>query len=255
MFDESVLTDSRGLLLESIFRIEVFQMSRFGEMSERSRALFELSRLPRLLLILVRIACRQVYIVSACGSDKVIKERPFDAGTVIKVLALVARTLKGGHVVSAVSLEKLLCSCYERRLLNQPNVDDVETFQKQCELVYDCITALDFTKRYREIRDPLCALFYMRYRSESIQQLFDRVRAHEEATVGIDGFPELPLQESTGSTFHPEIFSIRYLQDFGGLNIEWTDSLEEHLKIYANRNAIRIFAHPTFFYNAIDLHR
>lgn len=255
MFDEPVLTESRGLLLESIFGIEAYQMSRYNDLSERSRALFELSRLPRLLVVLVRIACRQVYIVSACGADKAVKERPFDALTVIKVLALIARTLKGGHLVSSLSLEKLLRSCYERRLLNQADVDDVETFQKQYELVYDCVTALDFTRRYREIREPLCALFYMRYRSESIQQLFDRVKTHEDATVGINRFPELPLQESTGSTFQPEIFSIQYLKDFGGLNIEWTDCLDEHLRIYATRNAIRIFAYPTFFYNAIDLHR
>jgi hypothetical protein len=255
MFDKPILIGSRNILIESIFGIEAYQMSRFGEMSERSRKLFELSRLPRLLTILVRIACRQVYIVSACGADKAIKERPFDAFTVIKVLALVARTLKGGHLASSLSLDKLLRNCYQRRLLNQPDDSDVETFQKQFELVYDCVTALDFTRRFREIREPLCALFYMRYKSDSIQQLFGRIKTHEVGTVGINRFPELPLEESTESTFHPEIFSIQYLQDFGRLNIEWTDCLDEHLKIYANRNAIRVFAHPTFFYNAIDLHK
>lgn len=255
MFSSSVLTESRSLLLESIFGFEAYQMSRYGEFPELSRVLFETSRLPRLLVILVRIARRQIYIVSACGADKVLRERPFDALTVVKVLALVARTLKGGHLYTSLSLEKLLHSCYQRRLLKQPDVDDVKTFRRHFDLVYDCVTALDFIRRFREIRPPLNELFHMRYKSESIQQLFEREKISDEATVGIEPFPELPLQESAESTFHPEIFSVRYLQDFGGLKIEWTECLDEHLKIYANRNAIRIFSLPTFFYNGIDLHR
>ncbi|KUL87453.1 hypothetical protein ZTR_04741 [Talaromyces verruculosus] len=77
MFEKLVLTESRSLLIESIFGFEVYQMSEHGEFCERSRMLFEHSRLPRLLIILVRIASRQM------GADKTIKERPFDALTVI----------------------------------------------------------------------------------------------------------------------------------------------------------------------------
>lgn len=254
MFDEPILAESRNLLVESVFSIEAYQMTRIGEFSERSRVLFETSRLPRLLVVLVRIAYRQVYIVSACGVDKPIKERPFDAPIVIKVLALVARTLKGAHLASSLSLEKILRSCYERRLLSQPDISDVETYTKQFDLIYDCVTALDFTTRYQELREPLCELFYMRYKSDSIQQLFERVKIYYDASRGIDR-DELPLTESTESTFRPEIFSAQYLQDFGRLRIEWTDCLDEHLKIYAHPNTIKIFAHPTFFYNAIDLNR
>lgn len=253
MFDETTLTESRDLLLESIFSIEAYQIFHYRELSERSRVLFETSRLPRLLVVLVRIAYRQVHIV-ACGMEKALKERPFDARTVIKVLALVARTLKGGHLASSYSLEKLLRSCYERRLLAQPDISDVETYTKQFDLIYDCVTALDFTRRYQGIRDPLCALFYMRHGSDSIKQLFERIKNHNDTTRGIERH-ELPLTESTESTFRPEIFSVQYLQDFGRLRIEWTDCLDEHLKIYTHRNAIKIFAHPTFLYNAIDLHR
>jgi hypothetical protein len=219
--------------------------------------LFELYRLPRLLVIHVRIACRQIYIVGACGADNrtPIKERPFDALTVVRVLALVARALKGGQAGSSLSMGKLLHNCYKRRILNQPDASDVNTYTKQFDLLYDCITALDFTRRFREIREPLCSLFYMRYKSDSVQMFLQYIKTHEEATVGIKLFPELPLKESTESTFQPEIFCIQYLQDFGRLNVEWTDCLDEHLKIYANRNAIRVFAHPTFFYNEVDLHR
>ncbi|PCH05615.1 Hypothetical protein PENO1_021550 [Penicillium occitanis (nom. inval.)] len=253
MFDEPILTESRDLLLESIFSIEAYQMSSYRELSERSRVLFETSRLPRLLVVLVRIAYRQVRVIG-CGVDKPIKKRPFDARTVIKVLALVARAVKGGHLASSLSLEKILRSCYERRLLAQPDVSDVETYTKQFDLIYDCVTALDFTRRYGIIRDPLCALFYMRHGSESIKQLFERIKINHDAARGIKRY-ELPLTECTESTFRPEIFSVQYLQDFGQLRIEWTDCLDEHLKIYTHRNAIKIFAHPTFFYNAIDLHR
>lgn len=254
LFDKHSLTESRDLLIESIFGIEAYQMFRFHDLSERSRVMFEFSRLPRLLIILVRIACRQIYVASACGADKVVMERPFDALTVVHVLALVARTLKGGYMTS-IPMEKLLHQCYARRILNQPGASDVDSYHKQFELLYDCITALDFTRKFREIREPLCQLFYMRYKSESIHKIFERVQTHEEATIGIDQYPELPLEESTDSMFQPEIFTVPYLQEFGRLNIEWTDCLDEHLKIYANRNCIRIFAHPTFFYNCIDLHQ
>ncbi|KAI7969948.1 hypothetical protein EIK77_000344 [Talaromyces pinophilus] len=254
MFDMLVLTESRDLLIESIFGIEVYQMSRNGGFCERSRILFELSRLPRLLIILVRIACRQIH-VSACGVDKPIKERFFDALTVVRVLALTARVLKGGLLASSLSLEKLLNLCHARRILDQPDASDVDTYHKQFDLLYDCLTALDFKRKFREIREPLCELFYLRYKQESIRDLFDRLRTQEEATIGIERYPELPLEENTDSTFHPEIFTIPYLQRFGRLNIEWTDCLDEHLKLYANRNSIRVFAHPTFFYNDTDLHK
>lgn len=254
MFDKPVLTESRDLLIESIFGIEAYQMSRFGEFSERSRMLFEVSRLPRLLTILIRIACRQISFVGACGPKKPIKKRPFDAFTVVRVLAIVARALKGFNITS-LSMEKLLHQCYARQVLNQPGDSDVDTYLKQFDLIYDCITALDFTRKFREIREPLCSLFYMRYKSDSIHMIFEHVRTHEEANVGIDRYPELPLEENTDSTFHPDIFAIQYLQEFGQLKIEWTDCLDEHLKIYANRNSIRVFAHPTFFYNRIDLHK
>lgn len=251
MYDKNVFAESRDLLIESIFGIEAYQMSRFGVITERSRMLFELSRLPRLLIILVRISVRQLYVISACGEDQ--KERPFDALTVVRVLALVARTLKGGQITS-LSMEKLLHRCYARRILDQPGVSDVDTYHKQSDLLYDCITAIDFTRRFRELREPLCSLFYMRYKSEPIQMLFERVRTHEQATVGIEPYPELPLEEKTDPMFHPDIFTTTYLQEFGRLNIEWTDNLDEHLKIYANRNCIRVFAHPSFFYNCMDLH-
>jgi acetolactate synthase regulatory subunit len=254
MFDKPVLTESRDLLIESIFGIEAYQMSRFGEFSEQSRMLFELSRLPRLLIILVRIACRQIYVVGACGAKKTIKKRTFDAFTVVRVLAIVARTLKGFNITS-LSMEKLLNQCYARQVLKQPSNSDVDTYHKQFDLIYDCMTALDFTRKFREIREPLCSLFYMRYKSDSIHILFEHVRIHEEATIGINCYPELHLEQNMDSIYHPDIFAIPYLQEFGQLNIEWTDCLDEHLKIYANRNSIRVFAHPTFFYNGIDLHQ
>ncbi|OKL62265.1 hypothetical protein UA08_02806 [Talaromyces atroroseus] len=253
LFDKSVLTQSRDLLIESIFGIEVYRMSRFGGSPERSRMLFEVSRLPRLLIILVRIACRQIYIVSACGQDK-IEERPFSAPTTVSVLALVARALQYGNYAS-VTMDKLLRQCYARRILNQPDASDVDTYEKHFDLLYDCLTALDFTRKFREIREPLCLLFYMRHKSKTVHTIFELVETHREATIGINNFPELPLEENTSSVFSPEIFTVSYLLDFGGLNIEWTDCLDEHLKIYTGRNAIRIFAHPTFFYNNVDLHQ
>lgn len=255
MFDKLVLTKSRSILIPSIFGIEAYQTYQYGQFSERSRMLFEYSRLPRLLIILIRITCRQIFVITACGADKVIKERPFDALTVIRVLALIAHTLKSGHLASSFSMESLLQLCYARRILDQPDASDIDNYCKQFDLLYDCITALDFRRKFREIREPLCDLFYLRYKSESIRELLEHARITNEATIGIERYPELPLEKNTDSTFHPNIFSIRYLQEFGRLNIEWTDCLDEHLKIYANRNPIRVFAHPTFFYNGIDLHK
>lgn len=249
IFDNLVLTESRDLLIESIFGVELYQMSKRGQFCEPSRMLFEYSRLPRLLIILARIACRQM------GADKELKKGPFDALTIVRVLTFTARILKGGQVASSLSMETLLHMCHARRILDQPSANDVDSYSKQFDLLYDCLTALDFTRKFREIREPLCELFYIRYKSESIRELFQRVRTLEEATIGIERYPELPLEENTDSTFHPEIFTISYLQRFGRLNIEWTDCLDEHLKIFANRNCIRVFAHPTFFYNDIDLHK
>lgn len=253
LFDKQTLTESRDLLIESIFGIEAYQKLRYNDLTERSRAVFEISRLPRLLVILVRIACMQRYIVSACGAEKVIIERPFDALTITHVLALVARLLRGGY--KGLSMEKFLHQCYARRILKQPGTPDIDIYCKQCELLYDCITALDFTKRFREIRHSLNEVFFIRYKSEPIHVVFELVEAHDRAVIRINKFPELPLKECTDLMFQPEIFTVSYLKDFGKLNIEWTDCLDEHLKIYANRNCIRIFAHPTFFYDGVDLHQ
>lgn len=250
IFDKYILMESRDLLIESIFSIEAYQMFRSGEFSERSRKIFELSRLPRLLIILIRIACRQVHIVRACEKDKCIKEKPFDAFTVVRTLALIARASHGHN-----SMENLLHQCYAHRVLDQPDVSDVDTYHRQFNLIYDSLTALDFTRRFREIREPLCSLFYMRYKSESIYMFLEHVKTHEKVMTGFDPYPEIPLKENIDLMFHPDTFSIPYLQHFGRLNIEWTDCLDEHLKIYANRNSIRVFAHPTFFYNGIDLSR
>ena len=185
IFDKIVLTESRSLLIESIFGVEVYQMSQRGEFCEQSRMLFEHSRLPRLLIILVRIACRQIYITSACGTDKIIKERFFDALIVIRVLALTARMLKGDHLASSLSMERLLHLCYARRILDQPGASDVETYGKHFELLYDCLTALDFTRKFQEIREPLCELFYLRYNTESIRELFERLRTHNSLSTEI----------------------------------------------------------------------
>lgn len=239
-------------------------MKRLSRLQEPTRASFEYSRLPRLLLILIRIEsrqnmqnkCRRTTDDSTTNCDD--NNEGINASTILAVLIQVARTMdrvSWADGLNQMSLQELLRICYAHRVLEQPRSNDPERQYEHMQLLTDCLMALDFTHRFREIRPPLSRTFYFRYLEEPIHKILDMVIAHDQNSRGINHFKQLTLQESASPTFIPEHFTIQYLQDFGNLEIEWTDCLDEHLKIYSGRNAIRIFAHPTFFYNCIDLFR
>ncbi|RAL03329.1 uncharacterized protein BO80DRAFT_377333 [Aspergillus ibericus CBS 121593] len=255
LFDAVVLTRYRDTLLAALFAIEPYRLKHLHGPLEQSRAAFEYSRLPRLLLILVRLEARRNDALE-CRNGSCVDCRYFDADQTLNVLMEVGRSLRlirlGG--VNEMSLEELLHRCYARRIITQPNADDSDLIRYQFHLIYDCLDALDFTTRFREIRDPLSLTFYLQYKTEPIHKIFEMVKSHTSVMDGIEKFKELPLEQSLSPTFSPETFTVQYLQDFGGLNIEWTDCLDDHLKIFTGRHAIRIFAHPTFFYNCQDLH-
>ncbi|KAF3063286.1 hypothetical protein CFAM422_010138 [Trichoderma lentiforme] len=258
------LCESRPFLIESIFAIEAYRMKRLARLQEPTRASFEYSRLPRLLLILIRIESRQ-NMQNKCRrttddgtTNRNDNNEGMKASTILAVLIQVARTMdriSWADGLNQMSLQELLRICYSHRVLEQPRSNDPERQYEHMQLLADCLMALDFTHRFREIRPPLSRTFYFRYLEEPIHKILDMVIAHDQNSRGIDHFKQLRLQESASPTFIPEHFTIQYLQDFGNLEIEWTDCLDEHLKIYSGRNAIRIFAHPTFFYNCIDLFR
>ena len=257
IFNAVDLSKYRKVLMESIFATEAYRMKRFGQIREPSRASFEYSRLPRLLLILIRIESRQNYVYE-CRRTNEVKDTQFDACTLLNVLGEVGRTMRLISFVDGLnkmSLEVLLVRCYSRQILQQPGPAEFEKQYQHFQLLLDCLMALDFTQRFREIRDPLSGSFYVRYKSEPIYKIFEMVKTHRDLTRGIDRFKQLPLQESNSPTFLSDHFNIQYIQEFGGLKVEWTDCLDEHLKIITGRNAIRIFAHPTFFYNFVDLHQ
>ncbi|KAL7904556.1 hypothetical protein GGI35DRAFT_484313 [Trichoderma velutinum] len=256
------LCKHRSLLIESIFAIEAYRMKRLSRLQEPTRASFEYSRLPRLLLILVRIEsrqnmpnkCRQTADDTTTNGDD--NNEGTKASTILAILIQVARTMdrvSWADGLNQMNLQELLRICYSRRLLKQPRSNDPELQYEHMKLLTDCLMALNFTHRFREIRPPLSKTFYFRYLEEPIYKILDMVIARDQDSRGIDHFKQLALQESASPTFLPKHFTIQYLQDFGNLEIEWTDCLDEHLKIYSGRNAIRIFAHPTFFYNCIDL--
>lgn len=258
------LCKHRHFLTESIFAIEAYRMKRLPRLQEPTRASFEYSRLPRLLLILIRIEsrqnmqnkCRRTTDDSTTNRDD--NNKGMNASTILAVLIQVARTIdrvSWADGLNQMSLQELLRICYSHRVLEQPRSNDPERQYEHMQLLTDCLMALDFTHRFREIRPPLSRTFYFRYLEEPIHKILDMIIAHDQNSRGIDHFKQLRLQESASPTFIPEHFTIQYLQDFGNLEIEWTDCLDEHLKIYSGRNAIRIFAHPTFFYNCIDLFR
>ncbi|PYI01609.1 hypothetical protein BO78DRAFT_433501 [Aspergillus sclerotiicarbonarius CBS 121057] len=255
LFDAGVLTRYRDTLLEALFAIEPYRLKHFDGPLEQSRATFEYSRLPRLLAILVRLEARRNDALE-CRNGSCVDCRYFDADQTLKVLMEVGRTLHlvrlGG--VNEMSLEELLHRCYAGRIIPQPNADELDLIRYQFHLIYDCLDALDFTSRFHEVRDALSLTFYLKYKTEPIHKIFVMVKSHRSVVDGIEDFKELPLDESLSPIFSPETLTVQYLQDFGGLNIEWTDCLNDHLKIFTGRNAIRIFAHPTFFYSCQDLH-
>lgn len=257
MFNAVNLAEHRTALVLSIFAIEAYRMEQFDSLRERSRAAFEYSRLPRLLTILIRIETRQNDMVD-CGQNDGADGMEFDAHTLLSVLIEVAHTMRFiglADGLNKMTMEELLARCYARQILPQPGPEEFERQYRQFQLLYDCLGALDFTQRFREIRDPLSRVFYLKYKSEPIHEVFKMVQVHRDLTPGIDPSRQLLLQESDSPTFVTHQFNLRYLQEFGGLEVEWTNCVDEHLKIYRRRNAIRIFAHPTFFYNFRDLHR
>lgn len=257
IFNAVNLSKYSEVLMESIFAIEAYRMKRFNQLRESSRASFEYSRLPRLLLILIRIESRQNY-VNECRRTDELKDEQFDARALLNVLSEVGRTMRLVSFASGLNkmtLEELLVRCYSRQILQQPRPEECEKQYQHFQLLFDCLMALDFTQRFREIRDPLSSSFFIKYKSKPIYKIFEMVKTHRDLTRGIDRFKQLPLQESNSPTFLPDHFNVQYIQEFGDLKVEWTDCLDDHLKIITGRNAIRIFSHPTFFYNFIDLHQ
>jgi len=245
--------------MQSIFASKAYRTKVFNQLGEPSRASFERSRLPRLLIILIRIESRQNFISTCTRSNKVEvnKEQP-GAETLLKVLAEVRRTMRlisFADGLNKMPMEELLVRCYSRRILQQPGANEPLKQYQHFQLLFNSLMALDFTHRFREITEPLSSTFYVKYKLEPIYKIFDMVRTHRNLTRGINHFKQLILQESDSPNFLPSHFNIQYLSEFGGLNVEWTDYLNKHLKIYTRRNAIRIFAHPTFFYNFVDLHK
>ncbi|RAH86145.1 hypothetical protein BO86DRAFT_139826 [Aspergillus japonicus CBS 114.51] len=256
LFDAKVLSRYRDTLLEGLFAIEPHRMNRIFGPLDTSRAAFEYSRLPRLLSILVRMEARRNDALE-CRDGVCVDCRYFDADQTLRVLIEVGRTLRlsrlGGP--NEMTLQELLDRCYARHILSQPAPDKPEILWYQHHLVYDCLTALEFESQFREIRDPLSLTFYLRHKDEPIYKIFEMVKSHRSVMISIEPVKELPLDEASSPTFAADTFTVQYLQDFGGLNIEWTDCLDDHLKIFAGRNAIRVFAHPTFFYNGRDLQK
>lgn len=231
-------------------------MKAFNKLHNTSRAFFEFSRLPRLLTILIRADSRQGYGFECHVPEGL--DSGIQASTVLKTLIEVARSLRRTNLVDGLnqmSMDELLTRCYARQILKQPDSAEVERHLQHCNLIFDCLTALDFSQRFKEIREPLSGTFYFRYMSGPIHKVLEKVRIHRKQSRGIELFKVLPLQESGDPTFSPAQFNAQYLQEFGGLAIEWSHSIDEHLQIFTRRNAIRVFAHPTFYYNFHDLHR
>lgn len=254
LFDAKVLSRYRDTLLEGLFAIEPYRMNRIFGPLDRSKAAFEYSRLPRLLSILIRIEARRNDALE-CRDGVCVDCRYFDADQTLRVLIEVGRALRLSRLdgPNEMTLQELLDRCYARRILSQPAVDEPEILRYQFHLVYDCLTAVEFESQFREIRDPLTLTFYLRHKDKPVYKIFEMVKSHRSVMTGIEPVKELPLEEASSPTFAAETFTVQYLQDFGGLSIEWTDCLDDHLRIFAGRNAIRIFAHPTFFYNGRGL--
>ncbi|RAH43121.1 uncharacterized protein BO95DRAFT_455358 [Aspergillus brunneoviolaceus CBS 621.78] len=227
LFDAKVLSRYRDTLLEGLFAIEPYRMNRIFGPLDRSKAAFEYSRLPRLLSILIRIEARRNDALE-CRDGVCVDCRYFDADQTLRVLIEVGRALRLSRLdgPNEMTLQELLDRCYARRLLSQPAVDEPEILWYQFHLVYDCLTAVEFESQFREIRDPLTLTFYLRHKDKPVYKVFEMVKSHRSVMTGIEP---------------------------GGLSIEWTDCLDDHLRIFAGRNAIRIFAHPTFFYNGRGL--
>ncbi|PYH98810.1 hypothetical protein BO71DRAFT_394976 [Aspergillus ellipticus CBS 707.79] len=264
IFNAENLSAHRELLIEAIFAIEHYRMKYLGGAvgvsdKEQSRACFEYSRLPRLLTILVRLEnrrndCRE------CRKGECVDWRLFDAETILKVLIQAGRTFQRVNLADGLnqtSLEDLLKRCYARRILSRDDLKEHNHLQYQFHLIYDCMDALDFSSRFREIRDPLTYTFYLRYKSQPIHEIFEMVHSLNNVLDGIERFPPFPLGESSEPSFASAQFNLEYLQDFGGLRIEWTNSLEDHLKIFTGprEDIIRIFAHPTYLYSCQDFNR
>ncbi|RAL13324.1 uncharacterized protein BO97DRAFT_469716 [Aspergillus homomorphus CBS 101889] len=243
LFTGDVLSRYRDSLLEGLFAIEPYRMKRIFGPLEPSRAAFESSRLPRLLSILVHLEARRNDALE-CRDGKCVDCRYFDADQTLRGLIEVGRTSRLSRIdgPNEMTLQQILDRCYARRILSHPCPDEPGILWYQFHL-------------FREVRDPLSLTFYLRYKDEPIHKFFEMVKSHNSVMNGIEPFKELPLDESTSPTFSPETFSVQYLQDFGGLKTEWTDCLDDHLKIFPERNAIRIFAQSPFFYNGRDLQR
>ncbi|PWY78268.1 hypothetical protein BO70DRAFT_372023 [Aspergillus heteromorphus CBS 117.55] len=259
VFNAENLAAHRELLIEAIFTMEVQRMDFLDSDGgrEKSRALFEYSRLPRLLTILTRLENRR-YDCVECRDGQCVDWRVYNADTILKVLIQAGRASQKAKLTDGLnntSLEDLLKQCYARRILSQDELKSPVHLLYQFHLIYDCLAALVLTTRYMELRDPLTYTFYLRYKSLPIHQIFQMVQSHYKLTDGQDDFPPFPLEESPAPSFSPAQFNLSYLQDFGDLAIEWTDSLSEHLTIFTgpHRNALRVFAHPTYLYNGHDL--
>lgn len=204
-------------------------------------------------MILARIESRQNDVLECRPPTEIVQ---INAQTVLKVLIEVARSLRSvswTDGLNRMTLNELLRRCYTSIVLPQPGEEDVTLYWQHFLLLMACLTALDFEHTFPRLKDPLSSSFFFKFRAEPIYEVMKMVLTHRRMSRGINAFKQLRLPESSKETFFPDQFDVRYLQDFGGLKIEWTDSLEEHLKIYTDRNTSRVFAHPTYFDNFVDL--
>jgi len=254
LFNTALLNKHRDRLVQCLFLHEAQLSFSMSGMSERSRARFEYSRLPRLLMILIRMESRH-----RGGGLYHSHDAYIDAETVLRVLAEAGRWTYSDDSFfhpQGEALYSLAERCYRRGLLRQPEIEERALAAAHMTFFYDVASAIKFKHRFPDFLYNSLGDFFLEHRSLRIDEVIERAEKifdHQMRHIGSG--KDIYLKEAEGPSFAPSQFNIESLEQVGGLEIRWTDCLDQHLRISSRPHTIQIFAHPTWLYNQVDLQK
>ena len=147
----------------------------------------------------------------------------------------------------ACLLENLRSHCYERRLLQQPGIDEYLIAQKQCEGLLAMVYALDFRrwvfinerdqweKVILELEVDTLPLEDLLTNADEVISRADPIKARNHE---IDPAQNISILDGE--------LNVKNLRDIGNLEIYWTNKLDDHMRIAFDAKHIFVFQYPTW---------
>ena len=216
--------------------IAVFGFEFDTEWCNSSRAVFENSRKYRLRDLITKLMRTRAIEYFGNGMTRILIE-----------VAEWTRNVWASKSGGVWLLESLRSHCYERRLLQQPGIDEYLISTKQCEGLLAMIYALDFRrwvnitgsdqwgKVILELEVDTLHLEDLLTNADEVISRADPVKARKH---DIDAAQNISIQDGE--------LHVKNLHDIGNLQIFWTNKLDDHLRVSFDAKQIFVFQYPTW---------